>query len=777
MASLLSGFEYDIFVSYRRKDNKGDRWVSEFVSALKTELEATFKEDISVYFDENPHDHLHETYVVEKSLEGKLKCLIFIPILSQTYCDPNSYAWQHEFLAFNRIAEDDRFGRYVKLKNGNVAFRILPVRIHDLDPDDIKLFEQETGSVIRALDFVFKTSSGVNRPLRANEDHPNDNLNKTFYRDQVNKVANAIKEILQGIKAESTGQNIENAKQIEQLAKKDEIKPEGQKTDVILTKKNLLAWIIIAAIIGIIILFYQIVFSSGKQNIHKDQDGRISIAVNTFDNLTGDTVLNSWRLGIAELLIYNLGTSKELAVQNSQTMVEVYQSMGQTQNASMAPSLSHEAAKKLKTGAYVTGNFQKTGKKIRIIVKLINTDSDEVLWTGKVDGDIYANYIDMADSLSQQVKNFLEIKALEKNTSLDFRIAYTNSADAYRKYIEGMQSYMNGYYERAIESLQEAFRIDTTFTMAAFNIAIAYNIIAATTNSQAVLQAVSWTRKAYLGKERLPEEYRHWVEMWGAWYIKKNPSEVLNFCTLLEKSDIKSRFYWYDIGITYQSGFEMWDKAASMFGKIEDLNTEWKEDWKFKEYYTQYGYACRMLGKYDKAVKIYETGLTLYPDYGPFVFGQAVCAALKGDSALATELIVKRIELARKDGWTESYIAGMLGYLYSSAGLLEKAEQNYRRALQLDPHNPDRMNILGNFLINKERDIDINEGIGLIDSALKVSPDARDPLWSKGYVLYKQGKYSDALVILLRTKDHWMEINPKLDKLIQNVRDSLARQK
>jgi hypothetical protein len=36
--------------------------------------------------------------------------------------------------------------------------------------------------------------------LRANEDHPHDNLNKTYYRDQINKVANAIDDILQGLK-------------------------------------------------------------------------------------------------------------------------------------------------------------------------------------------------------------------------------------------------------------------------------------------------------------------------------------------------------------------------------------------------------------------------------------------------------------------------------------------------------------------------------------------------------------------------------------------------
>ncbi len=38
MSSIIVGYNYDIFISYRQKDNKGDKWVSEFVEALKTEL-------------------------------------------------------------------------------------------------------------------------------------------------------------------------------------------------------------------------------------------------------------------------------------------------------------------------------------------------------------------------------------------------------------------------------------------------------------------------------------------------------------------------------------------------------------------------------------------------------------------------------------------------------------------------------------------------------------------------------------------------------------------
>jgi hypothetical protein len=130
MASLLPGYEYDIFISYRQKDNKHDGWVTEFVNNLKGELESTFKEEISVYFDINPHDGLLETHDVDASLKEKLKCLVFIPIISHTYCDSKCFAWEHEFKAFIELATKDQFGLKVKLPGGNVASRVLPIQIH-----------------------------------------------------------------------------------------------------------------------------------------------------------------------------------------------------------------------------------------------------------------------------------------------------------------------------------------------------------------------------------------------------------------------------------------------------------------------------------------------------------------------------------------------------------------------------------------------------------------------------------------------------------------------
>ncbi|MBN1181756.1 MAG: SUMF1/EgtB/PvdO family nonheme iron enzyme, partial [Bacteroidales bacterium] len=125
--------------------------------------------------------------------------LVFIPIISRTYCDPKSFAWEHEFKAFIEQASKDQFGLKIKLSNGNVASRVLPVHIHNLDEEDNKLCESIIGAVLRGVEFIYR-SPGINRPLRSTEDKPKENLNNTIYRDQINKVALTIKEIISAFK-------------------------------------------------------------------------------------------------------------------------------------------------------------------------------------------------------------------------------------------------------------------------------------------------------------------------------------------------------------------------------------------------------------------------------------------------------------------------------------------------------------------------------------------------------------------------------------------------
>ncbi|MDF1560113.1 MAG: SUMF1/EgtB/PvdO family nonheme iron enzyme [Bacteroidales bacterium] len=228
MSGIIEGYDYDVFISYRQKDNKYDGWVTEFVENLKRELDSMFKEEISVYFDINPSDYLLENYDVDASLKDKLKCLVFMPIISRTYCDPKAFAWEYEYKAFVELASKDEFGLQVKVPGGNFANRVLPIRIHDLDNSDVKLFESTIGGVLRPIDFIYK-ETGVNRQLRAKDDDIIKSPTQILYRDQVNKVALATREIIKSMmsRKEAGGTKREESAPEEASAKQTDIRAEA----------------------------------------------------------------------------------------------------------------------------------------------------------------------------------------------------------------------------------------------------------------------------------------------------------------------------------------------------------------------------------------------------------------------------------------------------------------------------------------------------------------------------------------------------------------------
>ncbi|MCX6328085.1 MAG: tetratricopeptide repeat protein [Bacteroidia bacterium] len=444
MASLISGYNYDIFISYRQKDNKHDGWVTEFVNQLKGELEATFKEDISIYFDENPSDGLLETHSVDKSLEGKLKCLIFIPIISQTYCDPKSYAWQHEFCAFNTLAREDQFGRDIKLSSGNVASRILPIKIHDLDPDDKALLENEMGGVLRSIEFIYK-EAGVNRPLKPNDD-AKENLNKTHYINQVNKVANAVKEIITALKKQS--------QHLEEVAKQDlKLNPTLKKN---LIKKIVAGSLITLALIILGFLFIPTLFKSSEQ-LEK------SIAVLPFindspdDNEENTPFIN----GLMEEILINLQAIKEFRVPG-RTSVEKYRNDPQKSIP--------EIARELGVNYIVEGSCQKYGNTLRLRVQLIKaTGKEDHLWANsyqqeiKETKDVFAIQSQIAKAIATELEAVItprEIQKIEKTPSANL--------EAYDAYLKGLFFYekdLSAETPKAISWFKEAIRLDSSFSM------------------------------------------------------------------------------------------------------------------------------------------------------------------------------------------------------------------------------------------------------------------------------------------------------------------------
>jgi TolB-like protein len=400
MASLIPSYEYDIFISYRQKDNKHDGWVTEFVDNLKGELESTFKEEISVYFDINPHDGLLETHDVDASLKEKLKCLIFIPIVSQTYCDSKSFAWQHEFVAFNKMAKEDQFGRDIHLSGGNVANRILPIKIHDLDLEDKTLLENELGGFIRGIEFIYK-EPGVNRPLKP-EDDEKKNLNKAIYRNQINKVANAVKEIIIAIQ-----------------------KP--NQYDVAVRRED-----------------FHTRFEA--QSVEK------SIAVLPFLNYSTEPDQEAMSEGLTDEVINHLFKIKSLDKVVSLRNVLTYK--GTHKNIL-------QIANELEVNYILDGTYKKIGDLVKIRATLMDPQSDTRLWQDEYDRP-YQDLIAIQADISLQIANKLNA-FLTKSELKNIQKIPTTNQEAYelmQKVMYGMRTAGNIDLDQFLELLLRAIKLD-----------------------------------------------------------------------------------------------------------------------------------------------------------------------------------------------------------------------------------------------------------------------------------------------------------------------------
>lgn len=468
MASIIDGYEYDIFISYRQKDNKYDGWVTEFVEHLKNEIEATFKEDISIYFDENPHDGLLEIHNVDKSLESKLKSLVFIPIISQTYCDPNSFAWHNEFVIFNKMASQDQYGRDIKLASGNVCSRIIPVRIHDLDLSDTDLLENELGCRVRSIEFIY-SSSGVNRPLKPS-DNPDKNLNKTFYRDQINKVANTIKDIIYGLHPDPRKRATKSYQTANVPGYVDNQAEYVPKKIVEITrfrgKTALLRSLIVLLILALIFFVPKLIQISNK-GISNATVVKKSIAVLPVANLTGNPELEYIAEAIHDDITGKLGSISGFNVRPKLSTLQFRNSQESIK----------DIAKKLSVNNMVETAIKGSEDSLKIEVRLIEAFPEEkYLWSSTFiqsrnnTGDIYREIVN-------QIVDGTRIK-LTSQESKNLVIIQKHNPELLKAYRMGtfyISRNTREDFEKGLKFLNDAMAIDPADPLPYLGLALGYS--------------------------------------------------------------------------------------------------------------------------------------------------------------------------------------------------------------------------------------------------------------------------------------------------------------
>lgn len=461
MASLLTEYSFDVFISYNQKDNKYDSWVTEFVANLRKELDAISKEEISIYFDENPRGESEGSLPSDDRPDEKLKCLIFIPIVSQTYCDPKSAVWQHEFVAYVNKTREDPAGMQVILPDGSVASRILPVKIREIDESDNELIAKEIGPV-DSINFTFK-SPGVNRSLTPKDDELR-TPGQILYRDQLNKVANRIKDIL--ISLRNPNPDAAGASKKVSSTRKKFIKPQ--------IKSGIQKALAVAALlIGILSNFLDVAGLVGRfidtdDTSKKEKSAPVqfakSIAVMPFKNIGSDTRDEYFSDGMTEEVINYLAKAGELKV-ISRTSIEQYKGTNKD---------IREIAEELGVKYILEGSVRKADNTFRISVQLIQAETGFNLWSEGYDRAI-VDILQVQSDISKEVTGVLKV-VLTESERANMEDVQPVQLTAYDFYLKARSELMNfhiagetdgqAYLNNAISLFKSSIAEDPTFPRA-----------------------------------------------------------------------------------------------------------------------------------------------------------------------------------------------------------------------------------------------------------------------------------------------------------------------
>jgi tetratricopeptide (TPR) repeat protein len=698
MKSIIEGYEYDIFISYRQKDNKYDGWVTEFVENLKRELEATFKEEISVYFDINPHDGLLETHDVDASLKEKLKCLVFIPIISRTYCDPKSFAWEHEFMAFIEQASQDQFGLKIKLPSGNVASRVLPVRIHDLENKDLMLCESSLGGYLRGVEFIFR-SPGVNRPLRAKEDNLHDNLNHTIYRDQINKVANAVNEIIFGL----IGLQNQNIDLKEKESYLSAVNDDNQDTEFpvsqqpvtsryvkknrvfkIWRKKRVIYSLSSVGVLLAAIAFF--LFSSGSSMPFVERDW---IVITDFENHTEDSVYDR---SLYTAFSLTISQSRYINLFPRSRMIETLSRMEIMDMVFIDDKTGREIATREGIGIYLVPGIGEVGNSYVIAAEIFETKTGNLLKSVVVYAQTRDEILAKLDQLSKRIRRDLgESRFSIASQDKPLSKVTTSSLEALKQYSLGTEHLKMADFTGAKDYYENALLIDPDFTAAKASLG---NLHIEHFNPAKGRELLD---QAVQSADNLTDREKYGIMALHAVNVENNITKGIEYTRILAELYPDDPIYRNNLGFFFMRS-----------------------------------------GQYEKSLKEYKTAVRINPRL-PLAYA-GICWLYiehfgRADSTLVwAEKMVSRYP---RNPWGYLY----LGNAYLCSDSVAKAESAYRQAREFDP---DLLLNLWNLAHSCRIQGKYREAISILDDILEKNQAEKAALYNLGVNYYLLGDQKEA---------------------------------
>lgn len=539
----------------------------------------------------------------------------------------------------------------------------------------------------------------------------------------------------------------------------NEIKPTVKSSiRMVYSSSGIVLFILVFAIVGYFI--YSIFYTPEWTDDLVSSDGNIAIAVMPFQNLTKDTTWNIWQDGLQGRIISHLANDPAFKVKPQTIINKLLQVNGQKELTMISPSVMWNISRNFDANIYISGSLREANSVTSIDVQLISTKTNEVIKSFKLEG--YFEEKDaflLADSLSQQVMNFLLISKLAHENNLfnvrnvDIKSFLPGSAEVFRYCYYGDRALHKEDNELAIAWYKKALAIDSTDFAPMIGLSSAYG------NSGQLEEDFKWVLKYYKMKDKWPLD-RQLYASWAYAFSFEPPEEGIKYLRQLQ--DLSGTpVMGYLLGYCYCKikqyykaipEYESYLKMSRKFGR-EFLENNWA--------FPHLAEAYNKTGQFRKERKVIRE----WEKYNPediAILHQKASMALSEKNVEKAGKYIEQYKTARKEKTAASWadITEGVGRIYYDTGIMDTAEEYYRKAVIADPDNPARLFRFATFLTETGRSL--GEVPGLMDRAMQYAKNKVDYynyLDEKGWGLYKQGRYNEALTIIEKA---WNEAPYKL---------------
>ena len=374
------------------------------------------------------------------------------------------------------------------------------------------------------------------------------------------------------------------------------------------------------------------------------------IAVLPMTNISPDKRDEYFAEGITDELITAISKIPELHV-IARTSSEKYKGSGK--------GIS-EISRELRIGSIIEGTVRKAGNQLRVTAQLIDSQSEESLWSESYDrefGDIFNIQTDIARNVAEGLK----IQLHSRNPR--FQKKPTESSEAYTHYLKGRYFWNRGMleYEKTHNEFELAIQKDPAFALGYSALADTYLMMCRNSYVSPKLgypKAIELARKAISLDETMSEPHAVLAAILQEYEWKWNEAQTEFTHAIGLNPSYSTAHAWYALYLGHVGRCELGINEAKRAIELDPLGPRGYQSLSEEYLFSR---------QYDKAIEAAETIMELNPESGIPYGTRAVVEVEKGMYNEAIADLQKASKVFGPDV-PAGRLIGRLGHAYAISG-------------------------------------------------------------------------------------------------------------